>query len=231
MEHHGDDGILLTAEATKMEKTVNLRLSLRKWAIQHQISHKALKDLLNVINTDIEKMLPEDPRTLLETPQEVALMNISEDAQYWHHGLEKCLRSLFHNIDESKTISININMDGLPVFNSSKVEFWPILFNITEMLHIPAMVIGIYCGTSKCCDLKAYLSAFVYEMKDVLSNGICINGNRITVNLRCFICDSPARAYVKGQVIFEIFNYKNLIFFIMRVVSSLKQIHNSRDTI
>lgn len=194
-----DHGVSMDAEETILERNTILRSSLRRWAIQHQISHMALKDLLAVINTDIDTMLPEDPRTLLETPQEVTLTYIGEDAQYWHHGLEKCLRSLFRNINEPKTISININMDGLPIFNSSSLEFWPILFNIAEMPRIPAMVIGIYCGPKKCADLKIYLSTFVDEMKQAMENGIIINSQKITVKIRCFICDSPARAYVKGE--------------------------------
>lgn len=165
-----NDDISLSADETNLERNTELRSSLRKWAIDHQVTHKALRDLLALINTDIERMLPEDPRTLLETPQEVALAHITKDAQYWHHGLEKCLRSLFRNINESKTISININMDGLPIYNSSKLEFWPILFNISEMPHVPAMVIGIYCGPGKYYDLQPYLSAFVEEMKKIMTN-------------------------------------------------------------
>lgn len=195
-----DNETLFKAEETTMDGYNELRSGLRKWSTKHQITHMALKDLLGVMAiTDIGKMLPEDPRTLLETPKEIVLTNIGEEGQYWHHGLEKCLRAVFRNTNESKTISININMDGLPIFSSSKIEFWPILFNITEMPHIAAMVIGIYCGTSKCGDLQSYLTPFVNELKEAMANGICINSHKITVHLSCFICDSPARAYVKGN--------------------------------
>lgn len=89
-------------------------------------------------------------------------------------------------------------MDGLPIYKSSKDEFWPILFNIFEMPEIKPMVIGIYCGKHKPVDLTEFLSPFVEEMKTVLENGIDINQHNISVKIRCFICDSPARAFIKG---------------------------------
>lgn len=72
---------------------------------------------MNLINDRFTKILPEDPRTLQETPEIVNIMNFADDdAQYWHFGLENCLRRVFRDIKEPKTISvnININMDGLP---------------------------------------------------------------------------------------------------------------------
>lgn len=186
------------------EKNFKFRSGLRKWAVQNSISQRtALKDLMNLINIRFgDNILPRDPRTLLETPKIVHITNIGDDAgsEYWHHGLDNCLRRLFCNIDGPRTISVNINMDGLPIFNSSRVEFWPILFNITEMPHVPAMPIGIFCGTGKCIDLDAFLTPFADEMKKAMENGIYINSHKISVRLRCIVCDSPARAYVKGNI-------------------------------
>lgn len=84
------------------------------------------------------------------------------------------------------------------VYNSSKVEFWPILCNIAEIPQVPPMVVGIFCGTSKASNLEAFLTPFIDETKDVMQTGLWINSHKLTVRIRCFICDSPARAYVKG---------------------------------
>ena len=118
---------------------------------------------------------------------------------YWHHGFEKCIHYIFRDNYESKSISININLDGLPVFKSSKIEFWPILFNIHQMPEFPPMVIGIFCGTSKCTDLGQFLLPFVNDIKNAMANGFLINSHQVTLKLRCIICDSPARAYIKGK--------------------------------
>lgn len=176
------------------------RTSLAKWALKFNINHMAMKDLLEIINKRFGKnaFLPEDPRTLLKTPQTVTLMPLS-DGEYWHHGLDNCLKKTFAKLSGPISISLNINIDGLPIFNSSKVEFWPILFNIAEMTKVPAMVIGIFCGKSKTVDIDSFLTPFTEEMRDITTNGVYVNSHKITVRIRCFVCDSPARAYVKGE--------------------------------
>lgn len=98
-----------------------------------------------------------------------------------------------------QTISCNINMDGLPIYRSNKLEFWPILLNICELPSLRPMVIGIYCGKGKPSDLLAYLQPFVEEARILLQDGLIVNNSRITVKLRCFIYDSPARAFIKGK--------------------------------
>lgn len=110
------------------------------------------------------------------------------------------MSNLFRDLNEAISVSLNINVDGLPLFNSSRVVLWPILCTIAEMPKNRPMVVGIYCGSSKITDLDTYFSPFVDELGTILANGLYINSNKITVKVRCFICDSPARAFVKGKV-------------------------------
>lgn len=180
-------------------KEMDIFDNLRKWAVGNRISHTALRGLLKLINDGMGKMLPHDLRTfLVSSATKVSISKIGDDGEYWHNSLEKSIRKIFEGVAESKTISININMDGLPLFKSSKMEFWPILFNITEMPEVKLKVIGIYCGNSKCPDLGAYLRSFVAEMKGVMNNGIIVNSHKITVLLRAIIYDSSASSFVKG---------------------------------
>lgn len=67
------------------------------------------------------------------------------------------------------------------------------------------MIIGIYSGKTKPTDLNAFLTPFVNEL-DIMECGLPINGHKINVKLRCFICDSPARAFVKGMYTLTYFN-------------------------
>lgn len=191
---------------TEFEKNENLRLSMKKWAIKHKINHSALKDLMKIVNIRLDKYsniraLPDDPRTLLKTPLSVSITPMA-NGEYWHHGIKTCLELLFWDLSESITISFNINIDGLPIFNGSKTDFWPILFNIKEMPHVKPMVIGIFCGAGKCLDVELYLMPFVDEMNDIIANGIYINSHKITAYINCFVCDSPARAFVKSTYSF-----------------------------
>lgn len=70
---------------------------------------------------------------------------------------------------------------------------------ILELPQIKPMVIAIWCGHGKPTELNEFLGPFVDELSDILENHIHINFHRITVFARCFICDTPARAYIKGN--------------------------------
>lgn len=204
----------------EISKNLTLRTNLKKWALLYNISHLALKDLLKIFNERFgngSSILPEDPRTLLRTPQTVNIMPLT-DGEYWHHGLETCLKKLFRNLNEPVTISLTLNIDGLPIYKSSKIEFWPILFNIAEMPQVSAMVIGIFCGKAKTSDIDSFLTPFVDEINEIMANGVYVNSNKITVGIRCFVCDSPARAFVKCRLKITILNkYCIAILFILIV--------------
>lgn len=61
------------------------------------------------------------------------------------------------------------------------------------------MTIAIWCGTTKPTNLSEYFGRFVGELKQLLNDPIVINNHQIYVKLRCFICDTPARAFIKGM--------------------------------
>lgn len=135
--------------------------------------------------------------------------SMGSDQYYWHNGLKFCLEKIFSEISYSISISLNLNMDGLPIFKSSKSEFWPILCNIAEMPAIKPMVIGVYYGKAKASNLSGYLTPLVEELKSVCADGIDLNGHHVNVAIRCFICDSPARAFIKGiwELMCKVFIY------------------------
>lgn len=66
------------------------------------------------------------------------------------------------------------------------------------MPNIKPMVISIWCGKGKPI-LNEFLNPFVSELNDILLHGIKINGYELKVCIKCFICDSPARAFLKGK--------------------------------
>lgn len=125
----------------------DLSQDLRVWAVKHQIKHTALNDLMKIIiknNTNYE--LPTDARTLLKTPRSNNIVNYTNGA-YWHYGLKNVLIDVLSG--EENSILLNINIDGLPMFKSSSMSFWPILININEIPHLPPLIVGIYSGICK----------------------------------------------------------------------------------
>lgn len=104
------------------------------------------------------------------------------------------------DLNRNISISLNFNVDGLPIFKSSKQTFWPILATIHEMPHIRPIIIAIWCGFTKPTNLNEYLRPFVDELKDLMENGLMINGFKVSVSFRCCICDTPARSFLKGII-------------------------------
>lgn len=75
-----------------------------------------------------------------------------------------------------------------------------ILKYYSELPQIQPMCIAIWCGNTKPSDINDYLKQFVEELDHLLINHIDVNGHRITIRIRCFICDTPARALLKGYL-------------------------------
>lgn len=178
---------------------LQFRDAIRAWRIENNISHTALKSLATLINTISPNLLPVDPRTLMNTPRQIDTINVNP-GQYWHNGLIIPLETILKKIDRElpANVSLYFNIDGLPVCNSSKQQFWPILCKIFELPSMNPFIVGIYAGNGKPNDLNAYLQPFVQEMLTLLQNGLLVKNNKVNATIRCFVCDSPARAMIKG---------------------------------
>lgn len=78
------------------------------------------------------------------------------------------------------------------------------------MPQIRPMIIGLFYGKSKPKLVTEFLEPFVDETISILGSGLLINGNHLTVAVRAFICDSPARAFIKG--FYKFFNWSVSLF-------------------
>ncbi|ESO00755.1 hypothetical protein HELRODRAFT_127285, partial [Helobdella robusta] len=93
-------------------------------------------------------------------------------------------------------LKIQINIDGLSLYKSSNEEIWPILCLIKNLRAAP-FVVGVFSGTGKPENVEEYLKEFIDELINILKNGFHINSIFYKVIFDCFICDAPARAYLK----------------------------------
>lgn len=127
---------------SELEKNIEVRKQMQSWATSFKINHSALKALFNIWNTRIPNILPKDPRTLLKTPKQISLTSM-QNGQYWHNGLFDHLKSILENFSMEKleTISLNFNIDGLPIHKSSRCEFWPILCNIHDTVKCKLVLV------------------------------------------------------------------------------------------
>lgn len=106
-----------------------LEYQLVDWIIDYGIAARAVNGLLSILNSFGGQSLPKDSRTLLKTDTKIEIVS-KAGGDFWYNGFRKCLLRVFGHLDEDKSIRLKFNMDGLPLFKSSKHTFWPILCSI-----------------------------------------------------------------------------------------------------
>lgn len=175
-----------------------LRQQLAKWALLFNITHTALNNLLRILKEGGLHDLPLDARTLLFTPTKTDIIQMHPSGSYFHYGLENSLRDQLRLMGTKYTdtsISININIDGLPLSKSTNSQLWPILGEIFPRVCEP-FVIGAYHGRTKPASVQEFLETFINEFKKLQNDGFVYLNRKYSVSLRAIICDSPARAFV-----------------------------------
>lgn len=118
----------INAQVHPLQENVEstLKIKLRDWATTHRVSKRAIDDLLGILISCGIESVPKNHRTLQSTPTNIRIDDVA-GGRFWFNGLEKCLRQIFVNIDRDIEISLSFNIDGLPLYKSSTITFWPIL--------------------------------------------------------------------------------------------------------
>lgn len=184
-----------------------VKAKLGEWAVTEKIPHNSLRKLLALLKfvPSLSTVLPYDPRTLLQTTKQTDIREVFP-GEYYHFGLASSILDTYNRIGNPTIdeIAIAINIDGAPVFNSSKAAFWPILGNIIPYKEV--FMIGVYYGRQKPQDANIYLHEFVQEAIELCENGIIIGKELYKFLIRFIICDAPAKSFILGVKGFSGFN-------------------------
>ena len=113
--------------------------------------------------------------------------------EYCYFGIQKgSERILVQNRYEySNILNLVFNIDGLPLFKSAGIQLWPILGYFDSF---DIFIIAIYGGESKPNSLSEYLD-FVNELNHLIQNGFNFYEKHFNVEVKCFLCDAPARSF------------------------------------
>ena len=113
--------------------------------------------------------------------------------KYIYIGVKICIKKLYFccaDMFNFSFLKLIVNTDGLPLFKSSSLSFWPIW----------------YLSTNWCCILctkppfDIFLSDFVSEVVQRVENGILLGLNTFPVEILCIPSDAQATALLKGIV-------------------------------
>lgn len=106
---------------------------LRNWAIKNNITHTSLSELLTWLSAKPDLSgIPKDARTLLNTPRTTDVQNMGS-GQFYYFGLTKKLTTIVVKHKKVDLLELDFNIDGLPLYKSSNVQFWPILCRINKL--------------------------------------------------------------------------------------------------
>lgn len=106
---------------------------MKQWSIKHNITRRALNDLLSILIMFGCTFMPKDSRTFFKTPRKVPIDVLSKGS-LWYYGvkiqLEQILRKIFSSINILDTIHLDFNFDGVELFDGSNKCFWPMIASI-----------------------------------------------------------------------------------------------------
>lgn len=178
----------------------NLCKELTYWATKSHVRRTVFTHLLHILHP-YHNELPLDSRTLLKTPRHTTIKKL-QNGKYCHFGLIEGIKlklmTVSNNILQYDTIQISFNIDGLPIFHKGhKLQLWPILALVKNFKFEP-FVVGSFLGEGKPDSLSDYMDDFLKELLELLRGGININKSLIKVQVHSFVCDAPARAYLKS---------------------------------
>ena len=165
------------------------------WLLGLNRCFKLCLDELLVILRRYGCVLPKDARTLLKTPTSVETKTMFGDS-YVHLGIAAGLRRILgEESSEDSIIELSVNINGVPLYKSASTQLWPILCQYEKS---NPFVVAIYCGNTKPKDCNLYLQDFLDEYCNLEHNGFFYNDKAYKISIRTFVCDAPARQFLKN---------------------------------
>ncbi len=110
------------------------------------------------------------------------------------HSVVKIIGQNSKFLESSNSVDLLVNIDGVSLFKSSNAQFWPIICRFSDF---EPFIVALFYGVSKPNSVDDFLEDFLVEYTDLQKSHITVNGKEIHVCIKAFVCDSPARAFLK----------------------------------
>lgn len=147
---------------------------------------------------------PRDIRTVVKTPRSKVQLHKVEPGDYLHIGLEKAIKESLQEVDQTilpNILQIDISTDGANINKCSKFgAIWPIQCQVANVLKSKPGTVGIYRGKKKPKDAVEFFKFFLSDLRKITEEGeLSFLDKKLPVQIRCFVGDAPARAFVLGH--------------------------------
>ncbi|KAK3910048.1 Ferredoxin oxidoreductase 1 subunit ForD [Frankliniella fusca] len=183
-----------------MDDDLNFQSNIAVWSIQYGITSSATNALLSILRQR-HLFLPKDSRTLKKTPtftQTKRLVN----GQYVHVGVEKSVILKMEQglVPGCNSVDLKVFTDGVKFYKSVNHEGWPILFSSDSFIDSSPGVIGLFYGVGKPNRIGDFLEDYIEEVQHIKDEGIWFRGRNFPINIKFYLADAPARAYLKSTM-------------------------------
>jgi hypothetical protein len=79
---------------------------------------------------------------------------------------------------------------------------WPILCAVVNVQPVKVFPFALACGQTEPCNLD-FLDDTVCDLSNLLKTGVTFGNRLLKLQLRCIVCDAPARAMVKAVKLYS----------------------------
>ena len=110
------------------------------------------------------------------------------------NGIRRILSENQAAIPDEK-INLIVNVDGVPLYKSSGAQFWPILCRFHTL---PPSIVAIYYGNKKPSSVEDFVLDFFTEYRNLRNDGVEFGGVKLSIEIFSFVCDAPARQFLKS---------------------------------
>lgn len=179
---------------------------LRQMANQTCLSTVQIDAMLKVLNDHPESVtarLPKSYKILLRTGRDVIRENVKKVSgySYFYIDLEQQLLFYLDKYPKEVVVSLDViqlvwNTDGIPLYNSRRINSWPILCYIANIKPWVVFEVVLTSGEGKPNGTE-YLEEFIAQLGQLMKQGIDYAGRHFDVVHKACICDAAARAHIK----------------------------------
>ena len=162
---------------------------LSKWFVESSCSHKGMRQFLGILRSNAHPYLSKNGRHMLGNVEAIEKCG----GAYEHFGMLDKIRS---HIETNKTESIKLKLHfyGVSFLKSLNTQGWPILCQVNEGA---VFLVAIYVGEGKPSCITEFLEDVIEEWK-AIRRGIEKDGGKVENSIGSFLCDAPARAFMKN---------------------------------
>ena len=159
----------------------SLSEKIKEWYLETKPTRRCLHELLKILKGE-GLDVPLSAQKLVGKADPVLVKSV-QSGIYVHFGIQNQLNKISHILQEYDHIEMDINIDGIPLFKSSRAQLWLILLKIVNVKEkIEAFPAGIYLGKKKPNCVKKFFEEFVDEFI-YLKDNYFINENKVILKI------------------------------------------------